>query len=142
MTYAEFSRGRDFLVRAEHDSDLIQNLAELAEKRKIAAASFTAIGALTRAKLAFYDQENHKYREVQLDSPHEIASCTGNISIKNGKPFVHAHAVLADKTGHAKAGHLIEGIVFAVEIHLRDLKGSRLDRKHDETTGLSLWTTP
>ena len=139
MVSAEFDLERNLLVRADHDSDLVQFVTELAEKRGIMAAAFTAIGALKRAKLGFYDQEKHEYREITVDSPHEIASCIGNISIKNGKPFVHAHAVLADKDGNTKAGHLFEGIVFAVEIHLRELKGTKLERKYDETTNLSLW---
>jgi len=141
MVYAKFELGRNFLVRAEHDSNLVEFLTELAEKKEITAATFTAIGALKRAKLEFYDQEKHKYRKITLDSPHEIASCVGNISVKDGRPFVHAHAVLADKNGNTKAGHLLEGVVFAAEVHLRELKGAKLERKYDKVTGLSLWET-
>jgi predicted DNA-binding protein with PD1-like motif len=139
--YTQFELGRNFLVRAEHNSDLIQFVTELAEKEGITAATFTAIGALKRAKLEFYDQKKHEYQEITLDSPHEIASCMGNISAKDGRPFVHAHAVLADKNGNTKAGHLLEGVVFAAEIHLRELKGAKLERKYDKVTGLSLWET-
>jgi predicted DNA-binding protein with PD1-like motif len=141
MVYAKFEPGRNFLVRAEHNSDLIQFVTELAEKKEIIVATFTAIGALKRAKLEFYDQEKHEYQEITLDSPHEIASCIGNISVKDGKSFVHAHAVLADKNGNTKAGHLLEGVVFAAEIHLRELRGVKLERKYDKVTGLSLWET-
>jgi hypothetical protein len=97
------------------------------------------IGAVKSAKLGFYDQEKHEYNEIIVDSPHEIATCIGNVSLKNGKPFVHAHAVLADKSGKTKAGHLIEATVFAAEIYLCELKGKKLAREHDEETGLSLW---
>jgi hypothetical protein len=141
MVYAKFDLGRNFLVRAEHNSDLVQFVTELAEKERIIVAAFTAIGALKRAKLEFYDQEKHEYQEITLDSPQEIASCIGNISVKDGKPFVHAHAVLADKNGNTKAGHLLEGVVFAAEIHLRELKGAKLERKYDKVTDLSLWET-
>ncbi|MDH5390462.1 MAG: DNA-binding protein [Candidatus Bathyarchaeota archaeon] len=139
--YTQFELGRNFLVRAEHDSDLVQFVTELAEKEGITVATFTAIGALKRAKLEFYDQEKHEYREIALDSPQEIASCVGNISVKDGRTFVHAHAVLADKNGNTKAGHLLEGVVFAAEVHLRELKGAKLERKYDTVTGLSLWET-
>ncbi|UCF58447.1 MAG: DNA-binding protein [Candidatus Bathyarchaeota archaeon] len=139
MDSAEFNLERNLLVSAERDSDIVQFLTKLAEKKGINAAAFTAIGALKRAKLGFYDEGKHEYREIAVDSPQELASCTGNISIKNGKPFVHVHAVLADKDGNTKAGHLFEGIVFAAEIHLRELKGPKLERKYSETTKLSLW---
>lgn len=139
MASAEFNLQRNLLVRAEHDSELVQFITELAEKKGITAAAFTAIGALKRAKLGFYDQEKREYQEITVESPREMASCIGNISIKNGKPFVHVHAVLADKDGNTKAGHLFEGVVFAAEVHLRELKGAKLERKYDETTTLSLW---
>ena len=139
MSTAEFELGNFLLIRAEHDLDLIQFITELVEKKGITTAVFTAIGALKRAKLEFYDQKKHEYREIKVDSPHEIASCIGNVSVKKGKPFVHAHAVLADEEGDTKAGHLTEGIVFAAEIHLRKLKGMKLERKHDKITNLSLW---
>lgn len=137
MVYAD--HGRDFLVRAEHDSDLVQFITELAEKKGIAAAAFSAIGALKQAKLGFYDQEKHEYREIVVDSPHEVASCIGNISLRDGRPFVHAHAVLIDEDGNTRAGHLFEGVVFAAEVHIRELKGAKLERKHDKITDLSLW---
>jgi predicted DNA-binding protein with PD1-like motif len=137
----KFNSIRNFLVRAEHDSDLIQSITELAEKEKIEIATFTTIGALKQAKLGFYNQERHEYQEIKIDSPHEIASCVGNISLKDGRPFVHAHAVLADNNGKTKAGHLIEGTIFAAEIHLNELKGVELERKYDKVTGLSLWET-
>jgi len=139
MGLFEYSAGKEFIVRLEHDADLVQSMTELARSRGIEAGSFTAIGALERARLGYYDQKNHEYRELKIDSPHEIASCIGNVSLKDGEPFIHAHVVLADERGNTKAGHLFEGIVFAAEVHLRQLEGPRLERKYDEVTGLSLW---
>jgi predicted DNA-binding protein with PD1-like motif len=136
---SEYDTGKELLARLSHDADLLQSITELARSKGIEAGSFTAIGALKSARLGYYDQKNHEYREIKVDSPHELASCTGNISLRDGEPFVHAHAVLADEMGNAKGGHLLEGIVFAAEVHLRQLEGRKLERKHDEVTGLSLW---
>ncbi len=127
------------MVRVEHNSDFIKFIEELARKEKIITASFTAVGALKWVTIGFYNQENHEYQEIKLDSPHEIACCIGNISLKDKKTFVHAHAVLADGNGNTKAGHLLESKVFAAEIHLSELEGSELERKYDKVTGLSLW---
>jgi len=135
----EYDASKELIVRLKHDADVVQSITELAKNKGIEAGSFTAIGALKRAKLGYYDQKNHEYREIRIDSPHEMASCVGNVSLKDGEPFIHAHVVLADETGNTKAGHLLEGIVFAAEVHLRQLEGPRLERKYDELTGLSLW---
>jgi predicted DNA-binding protein with PD1-like motif len=94
---------------------------------------------LKSAKLGFYDQHKHEYSEHMLSAPQEIASCVGNISIKEGEPFVHAHVVLGDENGNVKAGHLLEGKVFAAEIHLFELLGEKIERENDAVTGLSLW---
>ena len=139
MSLFEYDANKELMVRLKHDADLIRSIAELARSRGVEAGSFTAIGALKSARLGYYDQKNHDYREIKIDSPHEMASCVGNVSLSDGEPFVHAHVVLADEKGSTKAGHLLQGIVFAAEVHLRQLKGPRLERKHDEVTGLWLW---
>jgi predicted DNA-binding protein with PD1-like motif len=139
MSFVKLDVGRNLVVRAKHDSDIVEFLTELAKKNRIMVATFTAIGALKYAKLGFYDQRTHEYVETLLSAPQEIASCVGNISMKEGEPFVHAHAVLADRDGNTKAGHLLEGKVFAAEVHLIELVGTKLVRKNDAATGLSLW---
>lgn len=131
--------GRNYFVRVKHDADLMKFVTEFSTQNNIEAGSFTAVGALKSAKLGFYDQKKHEYLEVEQPFPCEIASCVGNISLKNGEIFVHAHVVLADEKGGIRAGHLLEGKVFAAEIHLAELLGEKLERDHDEVTGLSLW---
>ena len=131
--------GRNFFIRSEPDSDLIGFVTEFANKNKIMLARFTAIGALKSAKLGFYDQQKHEYVEHSLLLPQELAGCVGNVSLKDGEPFVHAHAVLADQSENVRAGHLLAGRVFAAEIHLTEFLGEKLVRKPDPVTGLSLW---
>lgn len=136
---SEYKTGKELLVRLRPGADLVQSIAELCRVKGIDVGAFTAIGALKRARLGYYDQKNLKYREMRIESPHEMASCVGNVSVSEGKPFVHVHAVLADEKGNTKAGHLVEGIIFAAEVHLHQLEGLKLERKYDEPTGLWLW---
>jgi uncharacterized protein len=131
--------GRCFFVRAEHDSDLIEFVTEFAKKNSIALAAFTAIGALKSAKLGFYDQTKHEYVGAVLSVPMEMASCVGNVSLKDGLPFVHAHVVLSHLDETVRGGHLLEGRVFAAEIHLTEYLEAEIVRKPDPVTGLSLW---
>lgn len=137
----EFGASKELIVRFRAGTDLVQSLGELARSKGVKAGSFTAIGALKGGKLGYYDQRSHEYREIGIDSPMEIASCMGNISLKGGEPFVHAHVVLSDERGNTKAGHLLEGVVFAAEVHLSQLEGPKLERKYDKATELMLWVT-
>jgi len=60
----------------------------------------------------------------------EISSCLGNISLKDGEIFVHAHVTLADKEGRVLGGHLAPGtIIFAAECRITELKGESLKTK-------------
>ena len=135
----EYDASKELIVRLKHDAEVVQSISELAKSKGIKAGSFTAIGALKRAELGYYDQRSHEYRKIRIESPMELASCIGNISLKDGEPFVHAHAVLSDEKGKTTAGHLLEGIVFATEVYFRQLEGPKLERKYDEVTELMLW---
>jgi hypothetical protein len=139
VTEAEYELGRSFLVRLRYNAEIPKAITDFARDKKIDTATFTLVGALKRAKIAYYDQMKKEYRVIEFQGPQEIASCSGNLSYHDGKPFVHAHVVLADERGDARAGHLLEGVVFAVELHLQELRGPKLQRVRDETTGLALW---
>jgi predicted DNA-binding protein with PD1-like motif len=70
----------------------------------------------------------------------EIASCQGNISLKDGAVMVHAHIILADAEGNTYGGHLMSPTtLFAGEAHIQELGGKPLEREYDGTTGLFLW---
>ena len=139
MQIRDFSQGRIFFARLDHGADIISQITNLAEKNGIETAALCAIGALSRAELGYYDQLSHEYGKISLEEPVELASCTGNISMRDGRPFVHAHAVLSDRTGRTWGGHLTSGIIFAAEIYLQELTGLPLKRVPDSITGLNLW---
>jgi predicted DNA-binding protein with PD1-like motif len=100
-----------------------------------------AIGALQRARLAFYDQHSHAYGERSLDQPLELVTLLGNVSRRDGGTAVHVHATLADHDGVCIGGHVAPGCtVFACELFLQELVGGEpLERGLDDKTGLSLW---
>ena len=82
-------------------------------------ASLSVIGALSRAELGYYDQVSQKYGRIQIEEPVELVSCSGNISMRDDQPFVHAHAVLSDREGKVRGGHLTSGTIFAAELYCR-----------------------
>ncbi len=142
MMVREYQPARHMMTRLDKGLDLVEQITSLALKEGIETATFTAIGALSRAELSYYDQRKKEYQNFGIDGPVELASCTGNISIRDSRPFVHAHAVLSDPGGHAIGGHLIRGEVFAAELYLVELSGDKLVREHDAETGLYLWRHP
>ena len=141
----QVEKGRLFIGRFKTKSDLLVSLTNLCQKEDIKLGVFSVIGALTKVKLGYYNQPAKEYVEcVQLNKKLEIASCIGNISLKDTKKdakiFIHAHITLADLTGQCYGGHLMPGsIIFAAEYYIKELTGGQLNREYDPETGLNLW---
>lgn len=127
-------------INLQYGQDLLGALSDFCLKNNIKNGFVAVIGALQRAKIAYYDQKKKKYLENSIEKPLEIVSCLGNISIKNKKPFLHLHIALADKKGKVFGGHLKEGcIIFAGEGAIFQTQGDLLERKFDKRTNLFLW---
>jgi uncharacterized protein len=135
----DFRQGRCLMARLDHGTDIIGQITYLAKENVIKTGFVSIIGALSRAELGYYDQVSQKYGKIQIDEPVELVSCFGNVSLRNGEPFVHAHAALSDGAGRVCGGHLNSGTVFAAELYMQELLGPNLERVPDSITGLNLW---
>ena len=136
----EASPGRAFVGRLEAGSDLVGEIERFCAEQGILAAQVTAIGAVRRARYAYYEQDDRRYSELASETHHEIVGFVGNVSMRHDRPFLHAHATFADADGATVGGHLLPGCeVFAGEIMIRELGGVALVRQADEETGLALW---
>lgn len=127
-------------LSVNNGDDLHGVISEFCLKNNIKAGLIFAIGALKKVKLGFYDQSKKKFLAENVNKPLEILSCLGNVSLKDSKPFVHAHITVSDKSGKVYGGHLEKGsIVFACECAIMEARGEALNRKFDKLTGLNLW---
>jgi predicted DNA-binding protein with PD1-like motif len=101
-----------YAVILETGDEVIAALKAFAQEKNLTAASFKAIGAFSRAELAFFDWEQKDYLPIPVDEQVEVASLTGDVVIDHdGKPAVHVHAVLSKRDGSAVAGHVQSGLV-------------------------------
>ena len=140
LTCSEFTLGRRFVGRLPHGKDLITSIEDFCKASSIQMATSSVIGAVSFATLGAYDQKQQVYATFTQEEPLEIVSCTGNISLLDEKPVVHAHIVLGDVEGKTIGGHLFpETTIYAAEIDLQELTGTPLERAYDDTTGLMLW---
>ncbi len=138
--FSELTAGRGFVGRLDTGSDLVVEIERFCAEQGVLAGQVTVIGAVRRARYAYYEQDDHRYRELESDTHHEIVGFTGNISLRDDRPFLHAHATFADADGATVGGHLLKGCeVFAAEVMIRELAGVSLVRTHDDETGLALW---
>jgi predicted DNA-binding protein with PD1-like motif len=133
--------GRKIIGRLAKGDDLLATLEKLAAQHGITLGEVAGIGAVSQARIGYYNQTERQYYYLDLARPLEILSLTGNISVKDGKPMVHAHITLGDQDGQAFGGHLAPGtLVFACEFTIQEYQSSRaLVRQMDDPTGLFLW---
>jgi len=132
--------GRTFIGRIPTDSDLVEEIERFCGEAGVQAAWVTVVGAVQRAAFAYYNQTTLQYKEMSSARHHEISGFVGNISLRDGRPSLHAHSTFADINGECVAGHLLKGcVVWVAEVEIRELTGVELVRQRDERTGLALW---
>jgi len=139
-TMKKIRAGVRFMGRLAHGADLLEELVGICLRENIQLGRVEAIGAVRKARLGFYNQEARQYCFIEMDTPLEIVNLSGNVSSKDGRPFVHAHVTLADEEGRAFGGHLAPGTeIFAGECMVESFDGNDFVRGYDEETGLPLW---
>ena len=109
MKGEHLSIGRTFKVTLGQGDDLLSGLTEFAAKNHIASAQITGLGGFITATLGWGDSANGwAFKKTAIDQKCEVASLVGNISLRDGKPYVHIHAVVSFLDGSTKGGHLID----------------------------------
>jgi predicted DNA-binding protein with PD1-like motif len=138
MKYAKSGIGKAVFARLLKGEDLLEAVTQAATKSEIDAGFFFVIGTLKSAKLGFY--QDGKYLPIEMQQDLEIVSCLGNISIKEGKAFPHAHLTVSDEKGRAFGGHAMSGCIIGAtaELVLVEAEGLKMTRQLDKTTNLSL----
>ncbi len=130
--------GNTFVLLLSTGERIIESITAFCKEKKITAAHFTAIGAVSEAELGFYNLETKTYKWKKAEAELEIDSIVGNVAVFENEPLVHAHATVSDSEMHSFGGHLKEAVAGAsCEIFLTPLQG-KLERKYDEVTGLKL----
>lgn len=130
---------KTFILIFEIGDELAEGLLQFAKERKLSAASFKAVGALSSVRLGWFSWESKKYEpSVTLDEQIELLSLIGDVALKDGEPVVHAHAVIGRKDGTAYGGHLLEAHIRPTcEVVLTESPAD-LQKFFDPKSGLAL----
>lgn len=125
------------IVRLERGEEIHPALEALCREAGILAGTLTGIGAVDRATLGIFKVGEKKYYGTELTGEMEVASLLGNISTKEGEPYLHLHATLGGDGGETWCGHLSYGRVSATcEIFIQKLP-TQIERRMDEQVGIN-----
>lgn len=136
----DYRRFDDTIVMVLHVGDeIVSSIADVCRREKIRLGWVQGLGACDRAVLGLYDVPSRTFIKREFEGAYEIPSLHGNISEKDGEPYLHLHMTVADETLNCFGGHLVECRISATaEIFIRCIEGTAGRVLDEEVTGLNL----
>ncbi len=136
----EYKRFSDVcVIRLDRGDEAVACLMEVVRREGVTLGAVSGIGAADLAVVGLYDVGAKEYHKTELSGPMEITSLVGNVTTKDGAPYLHLHINLCDASMNVRGGHLNECRISATgEIVLTVLDG-RVERRQDPDTGLNLF---
>lgn len=123
------------LARGE---DLLEGLDAAVAELGIEAGTLQVIGGLEEAAVGYFDKEAAEY--VTTRTGHVEMSGLGNVSLREGRPFIHLHLTVSGRDGNALGGHAMAGCrAYVVEAYVRTLGGPPPVRQDMEGIHLKVW---
>ena len=133
------SNGSEIYLYLKRGDKVMENLTEVAKENNLKSATFSGIGAVTNVTLGYYNLSEKTYEKRNFDDTYELVSCLGNITHKDGDPFVHAHVTIGDRNYRLFGGHLFEATVAVVGEFSIVPFDKEITRSHSEEIGLAVW---
>ena len=129
---------KEYAVILAKGDEAFSGLTEFAEKYHVVSGHFTAIGALSRVTLGWFDLQKKMYRKIPIDEQVEVLSMIGDFALYQGKPALHTHMTVGHRDGRTSGGHVIEAVVSPTLEVFVTVEPVPLQKKHDPESGLTL----
>jgi len=142
---------RKFVLVLDPGEEVTEAVTHFATELKVQGASLTGIGALSSARLGWFNPTTKEFRENHVDEQAEVLSITGNIATGedghdhghahlhgDGDVKLHLHISLGLGDATVRGGHLVEGHVSpTMELIIAEAE-EHMVRGVDAVTGLVL----
>ncbi|MBP5466085.1 MAG: DUF296 domain-containing protein [Clostridia bacterium] len=126
-------------LRLDKGDDITESVYKVAEKEGVKAAKVSGIGATDDFTVGVFDIEKKEYEKFDFFGNHEINALDGNITEKDGKPYIHLHITATGKGGKVVGGHLIKGVISLTCEIIITVSDGKITREYDETLGINRW---
>lgn len=127
-----------FILALNIGENLFESIMRCAQDAKLQSASISGLGTLDDVTVAYYNLATKEYQTKLFHGMYELVSLNGNITMLDGKHFVHIHAAIGDDQYQLVGGHIMDATVGpAAEITIIPLC-SPIHRQYDDQTGLKI----
>ena len=144
-----------YVIRLEKGEEIVETITDFCEDNLISGASIKGIGGISSCEIAYLSRKQKEYLKKEFvaskiiknedeNAIFELLNLQGNITLVNGKVFLHAHVILSDKDMNTFGGHLVKAIIsptcelFLEEVKDEDNNRIMIKRKKDDESGLNL----
>ena len=129
-----------YIVSLDNHVDLMEGLMAFCKALDITCGQVRGIGAVSEATFRMYDPATKQYVDKTFSEQMEVTNLTGNISQKDGQPYLHVHATCSRADYSCVGGHLLGArIGGACELLVDKFGDTKVGRMFDEETGLNLY---
>jgi uncharacterized protein len=111
---------------------------KIAAREKILTAEVHAIGGVKSLKLAYFNHDAKKYEEHDFDEFLEVTGMVGNVTSKDGGPFLHLHGTFGRRDLSVVGGHVVSATVFPLLELVVTPTRNKAVRRFDEESGLNV----
>lgn len=131
-------KGETYIIRIDKGERVLETLTAWCEEHGFHTGFFRGIGAVEALSCGYYALADKQYHFTQYEGLFEVLSMTGNVALKENKPFLHVHGVFSGTDNTAFGGHVEEMTVGVVlEVVFQPL-AINIDRTYDNEIGLFL----
>ena len=129
-----------YVLSLDNHVSILEALTAFCAEKHITAGTVSGISAISSATFRFLDPATKQYVDKTFDEQMEITNLTGNLSVKDDKPYLHLHATAGRRDYTCVGGHLLDARVNgACELVVDDYGMNDFGRRFDEETGLNLY---
>ena len=129
-----------YVLSVDNHVSLMTALTRFCEEQHVLSGVIGGLGAINEATFRFLDPATKQYVDKTFSEQMEITNLTGNISQKDGKPYLHVHITASRRDYTCVGGHLLDAkISGACELVVDVCPNLAPGRRADEETGLNLY---
>ena len=127
------------IVRLDRGEEVVSSLLKIIKDENLQGGFVSAIGAADLIEVGLYEVEKQQYKSKRFEGDFEIISCLGNVSRKDGEPYLHLHMSFGDKDFNVYGGHLSYCRISGTFECVIGLTKSAIERMKDSKTGLNIF---
>lgn len=137
--YSYKQAGDKYIVSIHTGEEIVKALTSFCEEKKIKSGTISGLGAINEVALRFFNPATKKYVDKVFREQMEISNLTGNISIMDGKEYLHMHITVGGADYSARAGHLLSAILNGAGEFVVEDFGEKVERTHNPSLGLNCY---